>query len=201
MANTLRKEKKEMVIQCLVDGNSVRATERIAKCHRDTIIRLMVRLGNGCATLLDEAMRGLNCKRLEVDEIWSFVQKKEKTVKAQKKPRKNKDFGDAWIFVAIDPDTKLVPVHKVGDRTLAVATEFLKDVKRRLKSRIQISTDALNSYTDAVEQAFGGDADYAQIVKKVETDKEKSALDPKIRGEQYIGKNIVFGKPDPRFAP
>lgn len=197
--NKLGSEKKQLVVKCLVDGMSIRATERITGVHRDTIMRLMVKLGNGCAILLDEAMRGLHCARLEVDEIWSFVQKKQKTVKKQKKPRKNKDFGDAWVFIAIDPDSKLVPVHRVGIRNLDTATKFMEDVRGRMVKKIQMSTDALRTYEVALDDVFDKEIDYGQVIKVFETDDDKDSISPEIAGESCIGKNIVFGKPDPRL--
>lgn len=199
MANHLKAEKKELIVKCLVDGMSIRAIERITGVHRDTIIRLMIRLGNGCATLLDEAMRGLNCKRLEVDEIWSFVQKKQKTCKRQNKKRKNQEFGDTWVFVAIDPESKIVPSHRVGKRTAENATKFLHDVKKRMSGRIQLSSDALVAYADATEEAFGDEVDYGQVVKAHDTDEAKVSLDPAIAGDAYIGHSILQGKPDPRL--
>lgn len=199
MANRLKAEKKELIVKCLVDGMSVRAIERITGVHRDTIIRLMVRLGNGCMVLLDEAMRGLDCKRIEVDEIWSFVQKKQKTCRRQNRKKENQEFGDTWVFVAIDPEKKIVPSHRVGKRTAENATEFLRDVKKRMSGRIQLSSDALMAYVDATEDAFGDEVDYGQLMKDSDTDKDKVSLDPKIAGEAYIGRSVIQGKPDPRL--
>lgn len=191
--NILPKAKKQLVMRCLVDGTSVRATERITGVHRDTIIRLMVRMGKGCAILLDEAMRGLTCKRLQVDEIWSFVHKKQKTVA----PEHPQEHGNTWGFVALDADTKLVPAYAVGKRSINLAIEFMKDLESRLTGRVQLSTDALKAYLDATDQAFGGEVDYAQIVKSTETDEAKVTIDPK--PEKFeIGKTVIHGNPDPR---
>lgn len=180
-------------MKCLLDGTSVRATERITGVHRDTIIRLMVRMGEGCSILLDEAMRGLNCKRLQVDEIWSFVHTKQRKVK-----RREKYYGDVWVFVALDPDSKLVPLHKAGKRDRKLATDFLIDLKGRLRNRVQLSTDALKVYVEAAEDAFGGDVDYGQVVKTFETDEAKSKYVPVIAGEEEIKRHSIYGKPDPR---
>ena len=190
--NKLNSEKREFVIRCLVEGTSIRGTERITGCHRDTIMRLMVRTGDGCKILLDEAMRGLTCERLQIDEIWSFVHKKQKNV-----PEGPGQDGDCWVFVALDPDTKLVPVHMAGKRTMKLAVAFLKDVERRLSKRVQISSDALKTYLDAVDQAFGDEVDYGQVWKPFEKDHQKGSLE--ISGSEYVvGKNSIYGKPDPR---
>lgn len=134
----------------------------MTETHRDTIMRLMVEVGTGCARLMDAEMRNLNCKRIQVDEIWSYVGKKQRHVTADD----NRALvGDQWTFVAIDPDTKLIPAHRVGKRTKPHAIAFMSDLSERLTNRVQISSDALNSYVDAVEQAFGADVDYGQAVK------------------------------------
>lgn len=197
--NVLKMEKKRLVVRCLVDGMSIRAIERVTGVHRDTTIRLMVKLGKGCATLLDEAMRGLDCKRLEVDELWSFVQKKQKAVKKQKDPNKNKDYGDTWVFIALDPDSKIVPSHLVGKRTLETANEFMEDLGGRMLGRIQMTSDGLKSYVESIEQVFGGDIDYAQIVKEFEADEAKATLPPRVYGAAYIGREPIYGKPNPRY--
>ena len=103
MANVLSPEKRETVIRCLVNGSSVRATERIANVHRDTILRFMVKVGAGCARLLDERMRGLACRRVEIDEIWGYVAKKQRHLTADDDPQRT---GDTWTFVAMCSDTK-----------------------------------------------------------------------------------------------
>ena len=125
-------------------------------------MRLMVDVGGGCANLMNEEMRDLSCQRLQVDEIWSFVGKKQ----AQLKPGDDRSrLGDQWTFVALDPDTKLVPTHLVGKRTRKNAVAFMDDFSGRLDNRVQISSDALSSYVDAVERAFCADVDYGQVVK------------------------------------
>jgi IS1 family transposase len=110
---------------------------------------------------MDELMVNLSCERLEMDEIWGFVGKKERNVK----PDDPAEVGSVWTFCAIDADTKLVPAFRVGDRNAATANAFLADVAGRMTKRVQISTDALAAYAHAIEQSFGGDADYGQIIK------------------------------------
>ena len=154
--------RRTQIIGALVEGNSIHSTERMTGTHRDTIMRLMVEVGTGCAAIMDEKMRELSCERLQVDEIWSYVGKKQRMLTPQDD---RSQVGDMWTFVAIDPDTKLVPLYRVGKRTKVHAVAFMQDLSERLVNRVQISTDALNSYAEAVELAFGADVDYGQSVK------------------------------------
>jgi IS1 family transposase len=166
MANVLPIEKQVAIISALAEGSGIRQIERITGVHRDTIMRLGVRVGKGCATLLDRKMRNLTCEQLQFDEIWGFIGKKERHCSIDDAP----EIGDVWTFCAIDPDTKLVPSFKVGKRDTITANAFVKDVASRLTNRVQISSDALRAYVEAVEQAFGADVDFAQIVKTYTTD-------------------------------
>jgi IS1 family transposase len=160
--NRLNLIRRTQIINCLVEGNSIRSTERMTDTHRDTIMRLLVEAGEGCNALLDAEMRNLTCRRIQMDEIWAFVGKKQKQV-VQGDDRSQ--VGDQWTFVAIDPESKLVPVHRVGKRDLPTATAFLTDLSERLVNRVQLSSDALAAYVDATERAFGADVDYGQAVK------------------------------------
>lgn len=117
-------------------------------------MRTLVEVGNGCAAILDREMRGLACRRIQVDEIWSYVGKKERAVT---KRDDHSRIGDMWTFVALDPDTKLVPTYRVGKRTAPVARAFMQDLSERLANRVQLSSDGLNAYIEAVERAFGID--------------------------------------------
>jgi IS1 family transposase len=160
MANNLNTDKQIAVIGALAEGSSIRSIERITGVHRDTIMRLGVKVGQGCTALMDEKMRDLPCNRLELDEIWGFVGKKEKHV------REGEDgVGSVWTFCAIDAETKLVPAFRVGDRDAATANAFLLDIAERMANRVQISTDGLSAYVGAVENAYGADVDYGQIIK------------------------------------
>ena len=165
--NKLSIEKQATVISALVEGVSIRSLERMSGCHRDSIMRLSVRVGQACAKLLDEKMRDLPCKRIEVDEIWSYVGKKERHVSAADDPSK---VGDFYTFVAIDPETKLVPSYRVGKRQTEDANAFVKDLSSRLRNRVQLSSDGLNLYVTAVDAAFGPKVDYGQIVKAYEAE-------------------------------
>jgi len=126
-----------------------------------------VQVGNGCEKIMDEQMRELPCRRLQVDEIWAYVGKKQAHIKPQDIRAR---VGDQWTFVAIDAQTKLVPCFRVGKRTKPHAIAFMTDLSERLANRVQLSSDALNSYVDAVEQAFGADVDYGQAVKFYEAE-------------------------------
>ena len=161
MANNLNTDKQITVIAALAEGSSIRSIERMTGVHRDTAMRLGVKVGQGCTTLMDEKMRDLSCKRLEMDEIWGFVGKKEKHLKVDDPP----ELGSVWTFCAIDAETKLVPAFRVGKRDAATANAFLADVSGRMAGRVQISTDGLRAYEEAIERSFGGDADYGQIIK------------------------------------
>jgi IS1 family transposase len=165
--NRLSLDHQTQIIASLVEGNSIRSTERMTDTHRDTIMRLMVSVGEGCARLMDQKMRNLSCQRIQVDEIWTYVQKKQRHLKRSDDPYR---VGDQWTFVAIDPDTKLIPAYLVGKRDLSTATAFMTDLSEHLANRVQISSDALNAYVEATEQAFGADVDYGQIVKFYEAE-------------------------------
>jgi transposase-like protein len=167
MANTLSKDKQIAAIAALAEGSSIRSIERMTGIHRDTIMRLGVRIGKGCARLLDQKMRNLNCNRIELDEIWGFIGKKVRHLTEFDDPT----FGDVWTFCAIDAETKLVPAFKVASkRNMPNTVAFLSDLKSRLNNRVQISSDAMLAYADAIDVVFGRDVDYAQIVKTYGTE-------------------------------
>jgi IS1 family transposase len=161
MANVLGLDKQTAIIAALAEGSSIHSIERITGVHRDTIMRLGVRVGKGCELLLDSKMQDLGCRYLQFDEVWGFIGKKERHLGIDDNP----ELGDVWTYCAIDSETKLVPSFKCGKRTQANTVEFVKDVASRMRNQVQVSTDALHGYIDAVEQAFGTDMDYGQIVK------------------------------------
>ena len=161
MANVLPRDKQIAIISALAEGSSIRSIERITGVHRDTIMRLGVRVGHNCELLLDSKMQDLGCNYLQFDEVWGFIGKKERHVGIDDDP----EMGDVWTYCAIDPETKIVPTFKCGKRTLVTTTEFVQDVASRMRNRVQISTDALRGYAEAIEQSFGSDVDYGQIVK------------------------------------
>src|SRR5216684_3531860 len=156
---TLSLERRSQVIAALVEGNSIRSVERMTGIHRDTVIRLMLRVGAGCTDLMDREMRNLNCQRLQLDELWAFVGMKQKRA-SQLADRG--EFGDAYTFVALDADTKLVPCFHVGRRTWNDTAIFIDDLRDRVVNRSQITTDAFTPYYDAILAAFGNRCDYAK---------------------------------------
>ena len=189
MANVLPRAKQVAVISALAEGSGIRQIERMTGINRNTIMNLGVRVGKGCASLLDAKMRDLPCQRLQFDELWGFIGKKERHVR----PDDNPQMGDVWTFCALDPDTKLVPAFKVGKRTVETTNAFVSDVASRLANRVQLSTDAMISYVNAVEQAFGAGVDYAQIVKVFESE----AMDAEVI---RVDKTAYAGRPDMSLA-
>src|ERR1035437_900350 len=159
MANILKTEKKVAVISMLAEGTSIRAVERITGVNQNTIMSLNRRVGDACKKIMDEKMRGLNCRNVEIDEIWGFDGAKRKNA------NRAGAYGDVWTFIAIDADTKLIPSFIVGKRDAYHAKMFMDDLASRLAMRVQISSDALAAYPDAFERSFGADADYGQLVK------------------------------------
>ncbi|MGB6686317.1 MAG: hypothetical protein WBE76_00575, partial [Terracidiphilus sp.] len=179
-------------IAALTEGSSIRSIERMTGVHRDTIMRLGVRVGQGCKALMDFKLQNLPCTRLELDEIWGFVGKKEK----HKKMEDGSAVGSVWTFCAVDADTKLVPAFRVGDRDAATANAFLADVAGRMTGRVQISTDGLKAYEAAIEMSFGGDADYGQIIKTYgheSVEGQRRYSQPEFVSSE---KKIVAGRPD-----
>ena len=166
MANVLKTEKQIAVIAALAEGSSIRSIERITGINRNTIMNLGVRVGKGCARLLDNKMRNLECNNLQFDELWGFIGKKERHVNQFDDATK----GDVWTFVALDADTKLIPSFRVGKRTAANTQAFVADVASRIKNRPQITSDGFAKYVEAVELAFGADVDYGMIVKNYGSD-------------------------------
>jgi IS1 family transposase len=196
MANVLDKNKQVQIISALAEGSGIRQIERMTGVHRDTIMRLGVLVGKGCQSLLDSKMRDLPCQHLQFDEIWGFIGKKEKHVRPDDDPT----MGDVWTFCAIDSDTKIVPAFKVGKRDSATANAFVADVASRMKNRVQISSDALRAYVEAVEQAFGANVDFAQIIKTYAH--EESPTNRRYSAPEFVisEKKRVVGHPDMRLA-
>jgi IS1 family transposase len=194
MANELPTEKKTLAVSMLAEGNSIRSIERITGVHRDTIMRLGVRMGEGCQRILDEKLRNLNCHRIEVDEVWGFIGMKQKT--ARRKEQIGNDVGDIWTWVAIDPETKLVPTFAIGDRGQYMGNNFIEDLAGRLAHRVQISSDALSVYQGAIERAFGCEVDYGSILKvfsQTNVAEQRRYSPPQV---VRVEKAIVQGMPD-----
>lgn len=148
----------------ICEGNSINSTCSVTGASKNTVLKLLAEVGEACALYQDRVMVGLTCKKIQCDEIWSFVGMKEKNV-----PEKVKGvfgFGDVYTWTSIDADTKLMPCWHVGTRGAASAHAFMTDLASRLANRIQLTTDGHKMYINAVEEAFGGDIDYAMLVKQ-----------------------------------
>jgi len=159
--NQLSTERRAAVVAALVEGNSLRGTARLTGVARMTVEKLLRDLGTACAAYHNTHVRGLESQRIQCDEIWSFVGAKAKNVPEDKRGQ----WGDVWTWTAIDADAKLVVGYRVGQRTAADAYDFMADVASRLTNRVQLTTDNLKLYLNAVDYAFGIDIDYAMLEK------------------------------------
>lgn len=162
--NKLPIAKKVQIINMLVEGMSLRATSRIADVSINTVTKLLVDTGKACQNFHDETVHGLNSQRIEADEIWSFVYAKQKNVADMINTEVDKA-GDVWTWTAIDADSKMIISWFVGDRDAESAYTFMKDVKSRLRNRVQLTTDGHKAYLNAVPDAFGSKIDYAMLIK------------------------------------
>ncbi len=159
--NKLPLEKRIQIVRCLVEGNSVRGTARLCNVVKNTVLKLLCEVGEAVWAYHDETLINLNGRRWQLDEIWSFVGAKQKNVSEHRKG----SAGDIWTWVALDADSKLVGSFYVGGRGSDSAIAIADDLAKRLANRVQITTDGHKAYLEAVEGAFGGDVDYAQLVK------------------------------------
>ncbi len=164
--NILSIEKRVQIINCLVEGNSLRSTSRMAGVSINTVTKLLVDVGKACAEYQDKAFQNLTCKRIQCDEIWNFCYCKEKNIPEEHKGEFG--FGDVYTWTAMCADSKIVPSFLVGRRDSESAKLFVNDLASRLKNRIQLTTDGYKIYLEAVENAFGGEIDYAMLVKVYE---------------------------------
>jgi IS1 family transposase len=190
--NRLDNAKQVQVIKCLVEGNSIRATVRMTDVAKNTVTKLLVDLGKVCMSYHDAHVKNLHSKRVQCDEIWSFVGAKMKNVREENADRQ----GDFWTWTALDADSKLIISYLVGQRGPRWAKAFMEDVASRIDSRIQLTTDGLRMYAEAVEGAFGMDVDYAMLVKIYGSDSFDTKYSP---GECIGTQNAVLqGNPDPK---
>ena len=198
MANQLSNEKRAQILSVLCEGMGINAATRITGVSKNTVLKLLADAGKACAKYQDEAMRDLTCKRVECDEIWSFVGMKQKNV-----PDELQDtfgFGDVYTWTAIDAETKIVPCWHVGTRGAESAYEFIHDLASRLANRIQLTTDGHKAYLDAVEDAFGTDIDFAQLVKMYGTLGQQKHDSRRYSPAEFTGseKHVKMGNPDMR---
>jgi len=160
----------------------------------NTVLKLLPEIGRVCAEYQDRVFRGLKCKRIQADEIWCFCYAKDKNLPADKQGKFG--FGSVWTWVAVDADTKVVPSFMVGNRDAATAKIFIDDLASRLASRVQLTTDGLKVYLEAVEGAFGCDIDYAMLVKLYESSQEETRYSPAVCVSAEA--KTIMGNPDPK---
>lgn len=187
--NKLPATTQAAILRALTDGASIRATARMVKVSKTTILRLLVEVGELCAIYQDHKLRNLPCRRIEADEIWAFVGAKARNAKRA-------GDGDVWTFTALDADSKLMVSWLVGPRTGENAHRFMRDLSSRLAKRVQLTTDGNSQYISAVEGAFGWQGvDFAQLVKYYSADHGPGGRysPPTCTG---IDKSRVMGNPD-----
>jgi IS1 family transposase len=184
------------VVSCLIEGCSIRATVRMTGAAKNTVVKLLTAMGCACAAYHNRSVRGLKVRRLQCDEIWSFIGAKAKNVSVEKK---QEGWGDAWTWIGIDADTKLVVSYLVGGRSAGWAKDFMEDCASRIKNRVQITTDGHKGYLEAVENAFGADIDYAMLQKIYGAPAENET---RYSPATCIGcdMKVVSGDPDPKHV-
>jgi IS1 family transposase len=192
--NRLSREKRCQIVASLVEGNSIRATARMADVSKNTVTKLLVDLGQACTEYHDKHVRGVESARIQCDEIWAFCYAKAKNVPEDKKGEFG--YGDIWTFTALDADSKLMISYQIGWRSGATATDFMLDVRDRVVGRPQITTDGHNMYVRAVDRAFGTDVDYAMLNKIYKSDPQaETRYSPaKVVAAEKVA---VWGNPDP----
>lgn len=192
--NRLTTQKRVEIIKALVEGNSLRSTSRMVGISINTVTKLLIDIGKACAEYQDRTLRGLTCKTIQCDEIWSFCYAKEKNIPADMKGKAG--IGDVWTWTAICADTKLVPCWAVGGRSAKYAYHFMHDLAGRMANRVQLTTDGHKAYLEAVGSAFGINIDYAMLVKLYgnEPANEIRYSPPRCIGAE---RHVINGRPDP----
>jgi IS1 family transposase len=196
--NRMDTKRRAAIIAALVEGVGIRATCRMTGASKGAVTRLIAELGPVCATYMNEAFHDLPCSRLEVDEIWAFCYAKAKNV--PEAMRGTFGVGDVWTFTAICADTKLIPSYMVGPRDGGTATEFMQDLASRMAGRVQLTTDGHAMYPSAVEDAFGGAVDFAQLVKIYGAAPEGPEVRYSPAACLGTQKTAITGCPDPKLV-
>ena len=191
--NKLPIEKQVQIVSALVEGNSIRSTARMTGVSKDTVVKLLVNVGRACWDFHDSTVVGIKSKRIQCDEIWSFVYSKEKN-----KPEGIENAGDVWTWTAIDADSKLIISWNIGNRDADSANVFMNDVADRVANYVQLTTDGHHAYLNAVGEAFGDNIDFAQLVKLYGSEKEATGTDKKYSPSKFRGakKTVISGNPD-----
>ncbi|WP_339631019.1 DDE-type integrase/transposase/recombinase [uncultured Sneathiella sp.] len=194
--NKLDIKTRTLIIRLLVEGNSIRATSRIADVSKNTVNKLLINAGRACSKYHDEHVRNVNASVIQCDEIWSFTYAKQKNVKTATAAPEGA--GDTWTWTAIDSDSKLILSYLVGGRDSEYAMAFMDDLRGRLANRVQLTTDGHKAYLEAVEGAFGGDVDYAQLIKIYGGPSGNKGHEKKYSPAECAGirKTLVEGEPD-----
>ena len=192
--NRLSTEKRTQVVAALVEGNSIRSTCRMTGIAKGTVLTLLADLGTACAAYHDKYARNVAAKRVQCDEIWSFCYGKEKNVSEVQKAQ---GAGSLWTWVGIEADSKLIISYLCGGRDASWAMTFMEDLASRVTTRLQITTDGLKAYAEAVEGAFGADVDYAMLIKLygAPTNPESRYSPGEVTGTET---HIKAGNPDPK---
>ena len=191
--NKLNINRRTQIIAALVEGCSIRSTSRMTGASKNTVIKLLEDVGAACANYQDVKLRNLDCRMLQLDEIWSFCYAKQKNVSPEHEGVLG--YGDLWTWTAIEQVTKLVPCWHVGHRDAQAAESFINDLASRLKNRVQLTTDGHRPYLEAIEGAFGADVDYAMLIKLYGSSQDEVRYSP----AECIGTrtDIISGDPFP----
>jgi IS1 family transposase len=194
--NKLSTSKRAEILRCLVEGNSIRSTVRITGASKNTLAKLLADAGKACSAYHDKHVRNVKAERIQVDEIWSFCFAKQKNVESAKNAPDGA--GDVWTWTAMDSGSKLVISWLVGGRDGEYALAFMDDLRLRLANRVQLTSDGHKAYLDAVEEAFGADIDYAQLIKMYGEPTGEKGHERKYSPSECTGtkKQHVMGSPD-----
>ena len=195
--NRLSREKRATILHLLVEGTSLRATARLTKTSINTVTRLLVEAGDACAAYHDQAVRHVKSKRVQVDEIWTFTYAKDKNVPMAKAAPEGA--GDTWTWTALDADSKLIISWLMGPRDAGSAYTMMHDLADRLATRVQLTSDGLRLYVGAVEDAFGADIDYSQLIKLYGAPQEPETRYSPATCHGIIEKRVT-GCPDPKHV-
>jgi IS1 family transposase len=197
--NILATDKRAEILHHLVEGCSMRATCRLTGAAKKTVERMLISAGTACAAFMDKTMRNLKCRVIQVDEVWSFTRCKEANLPEKLKGKLG--LGDTWTWIALDSETKLVPAFHVGKRDAVDAYQFINNLAGRLASRVQLTSDGHKAYLQAVEDAFGADIDYAQLIKLYGTE-QGPITEARYSPPACVGtrKKCVSGHPETRLV-
>lgn len=193
--NKLPLETRVRILNLLVEGSSLRSISRVCDVSINTVTKLLVDAGRVCAAFHNEKVRNVKAKRVQVDEIWSFTYAKQKNVATAK--RKDLAYGDTWTWTAIEADSKLIISWLVGGRDGDYAMGLMDDLRSRVANRIQLTSDGHRAYLEAVEGAFGGEIDYAMLVKLYGASPDAAAGRYSPAECTGIRKTRIEGNPDP----